>query len=79
MVLLSWSICVIYRTTFLQMCIKHRNGSRLKSAPFRRFSQDYKDCFSKSEIFTVLLRLVMEALDDEALWEAVGKQKMGAV
>lgn len=28
--------------------------------------QDYKEAFSKSDIFTVLLRLVMEALDNEA-------------
>eukprot|EP00435_Cladocopium_sp_Y103_P038273 s1873_g10.t1 len=31
-----------------------------------RHLQDYKEAFSKSDIFTVLLRLVMEALDNEA-------------
>mmetsp|Transcript_13560 Transcript_13560/g.15767 ORF Transcript_13560/g.15767 Transcript_13560/m.15767 type:complete len:216 (+) Transcript_13560:104-751(+) len=30
-----------------------------------RHLQDYKEAFSKSDIFTVLLRLVMEALDNE--------------
>ena len=28
--------------------------------------QDYKEAFSKSDIFTCLLRLVMEGLDNEA-------------